>query len=138
MTARNITIEEARARISPTSDIFARWLLSAPNHEHLTKAFINAVLEYAGHEQIASVTILSPFNLAQSMTRKETVLDVKVSDSSGRTYDVEIQTTTAEMFWNRITSAFILQNVQTYGKKRVPATGKTDVVLPALWSFKLQ
>ena len=103
MNTKNITIEEARAKISPTSDIFARWLLSAPNHEHLTKAFINAVLEDAGHEQIASVTILSPFNLAQSMTRKETVLDVKVSDSSGRTYDVEIQTTTAEMFWNRIT-----------------------------------
>ena len=105
MTARNITIEEARARISPTSDIFARWLLSSPNHEHLTKAFINAVLEDAGHEQIESVTILSPFNLAQSMTRKETVLDVKVSRHTV--------------------------------KKRVPATGKTDVVLPALWSLKL-
>jgi hypothetical protein len=45
MDTKNITIEEARARISPTSDIFARWLLSAPNHEHLTKAFINAVLD---------------------------------------------------------------------------------------------
>ena len=105
MDMKNITIEEARARISPTSDIFARWLLSAPNHEHLTKAFINAVLEDAGHEQIASVTILSPFNLAQSMTRKETVLDVKVSRHTV--------------------------------KKRVPATGKTDVVLPALSSLKL-
>ena len=47
MNTKNITIEEARAKISPTSDIFARWLLSAPNHEHLTKAFINAVLEDA-------------------------------------------------------------------------------------------
>ena len=50
MNSKNITIEEARAKISPTSDIFARWLLSAPNHEHLTKAFINAVLKRGAQE----------------------------------------------------------------------------------------
>ena len=82
MDTKNITIEEARARISPTSDIFARWLLSAPNHEHLTKAFINAVL------------------------------DVKVSRHT-------------------------VKNGDLFTTKFRVATGKTDVVLPALWSLKL-
>ena len=48
---KDLTAEEARRTISPTSDLFARWLFSAPNHENLTKSFINAVLEDAGHEQ---------------------------------------------------------------------------------------
>jgi predicted transposase/invertase (TIGR01784 family) len=126
---KDLTAEEARRTISPTSDLFARWLFSAPNHENLTKSFINAVLEDAGHEQIASVRILSPFNLAESIRLKETVLDMKVSDQSGQQYDVEIQTTTNEVFWKRLTYYNnAMYNSQLRSSGRYDQLGSTTVI----------
>src|SRR5574344_1783410 len=126
---KDLTVEEARRTISPTSDLFARWLFSAPNHENLTKSFINAVLDDAGHEQIASVRILSPFNLAESIRLKETVLDMKVADQSGQQYDVEIQTTTNEVFWKRLTYYNnAMYNSQLRSSGRYDQLGSTTVI----------
>ena len=96
-------IAEARTKIKPTSDVFARYLFSFPTNIALTKSFINAVLEDAGKPQIASLQIISPFNLRKSVQDKESVVDVKVSEQDGKSYDIEIQTTTTETLWNRIT-----------------------------------
>lgn len=98
----NLTEAYIRAHIKPTSDICARYLLSSPKKAHLTKAFINAVLEDAGEPLVESVEILSPFNLKENLYTKETIMDVKVSDVTGTMYDIEIQTTTSETFWNRM------------------------------------
>lgn len=51
----NWTIEEARKHINPTSDIFARFLLSSPENAKFTKSFINAVLDDAGKQEIDNV-----------------------------------------------------------------------------------
>jgi|SRR5574344_1591821 predicted transposase/invertase (TIGR01784 family) len=51
----NWTIEEARKHINPTSDIFARFLLSSPENVKFTKSFINAVLDDAGKQEIDNV-----------------------------------------------------------------------------------
>jgi len=97
------TTEYARAHICPTSDLFVRYLFSSPKKEHLTMSFINAVLEDAAKPIVASVEILSPFLLSRSICEKESIMDVKVKDSSGRMYDVEIQTSTPAAFWSRMT-----------------------------------
>ena len=98
----NLTQEYIRAHIKPTSDICARYLLSSPKNVHITKAFINAVLEDAKKPLVTSVEILSPFNLKENVYAKETIMDVKVSDEKGSKYDIEIQTTTSDAFWNRM------------------------------------
>ncbi|HAH61907.1 MAG TPA: hypothetical protein DCL73_07400 [Treponema sp.] len=98
-----ITREQARKQIRPTSDVFARYLLSSPKCTHLTKAFINAVLEDAGETPVTDVKIMSPFNLKECIYDKESIMDVKVSDENGTTYDVEIQTAASDSFWNRMT-----------------------------------
>jgi len=103
MNIRQTVIRDVRSHIQPTSDIFARYLLSSPKNVHLTKSFINAVLEDSGEDPVEKVQILSPFNLRESIFDKETVMDIKVSDIKGHTYDVEIQNTTSGSFWNRMT-----------------------------------
>src|SRR5574344_421029 len=96
---KDLTAEEARRTISPTSDLFARWLFSAPNHENLTKSFINAVL------------------------------DMKVSDQSGHQYDVEIQTTTNEVFWKRLTYYNnAMYNSQLKSSRQYDQLGSTTVI----------
>ena len=98
----NLTQEYIRAHIKPTSDICARYLLSSPKNTNITKAFINAVLEDAEEPLITSVEILSPFNLRETVFAKETIIDVKVSNEKKSKYDIEIQTTTSDAFWNRM------------------------------------
>ncbi|MCK9171221.1 MAG: Rpn family recombination-promoting nuclease/putative transposase [Treponema sp.] len=64
---------------------------------------INAVLEGAGWKQIESVKITSPFNLRKSIHDKESIMDVKVFDTDGHTYDVGIQNITCPEIMERLT-----------------------------------
>ena len=100
--SRVLTVEETRTLISPTADIFARYLLSSERLKHLTLAFINAVLEDAGKSPAESVIIKNPFSLKDSPLIKETILDVEVRDSGGTLYDVEIQNAVSEEFYKRL------------------------------------
>ncbi|HAH63819.1 MAG TPA: hypothetical protein DCL73_17160, partial [Treponema sp.] len=72
----------------------------------ISASFINAVLEDAGTEPVEPVKITSPFNLRQSVRDKETIMDVKVPDSAGRSYDIEIQ---------NVTSAELMERLNYYG-----------------------
>lgn len=102
METQKWTDKDARSHISPTSDIFVRYLLASPKNTDITKSFINAVLEDSGQQPVMSVKITSPFNLRQSIRDKETVMDVKVQDSGGRSYDIEIQNTASPVIMERL------------------------------------
>ena len=103
METQKWTDKNARIHIFPTSDIFVRYLLASPKNTDITKSFINAVLEDSGRRQVNSVTITSPFNLRQSIRDKETVMDIKVQDTDGCPYDIEIQNTGSPVIMERIT-----------------------------------
>ena len=60
------TASGARAAISPTSDMFARFLPAGEGHGALTKSFINAVLEDSGGHCVQTIELKSPFNLARA------------------------------------------------------------------------
>ena len=101
-TARNLTPDETRKIITPTSDIFARYLFSSEHLKHLTLSFINAVRSDAGLKPATSVTLKNPFCLRDSVVIKETILDVEVEETDGVIYDVEIQNKPSADFFPRI------------------------------------
>ena len=99
---KNLDVSQRRNIVKPTSDIFARYLLTRSRHEHLTKSFINAVLLDSGRPPVSRIIIRSPFNLAESMNAKESVMDVEAVDSDGRTFDIEIQNSVPKSFFLRL------------------------------------
>ncbi len=87
--------------VKPSSDIFFKYLFGMEEHKSLLISFINAVLEDAGFAKIVSVEIKNPFNIKTFKADKESVLDIKATDSKNRQYDIEAQSTGNEMFKHR-------------------------------------
>ncbi|QDV43603.1 PD-(D/E)XK nuclease family transposase [Stieleria neptunia] len=77
--------------IDPTVDYVFKLLLGSPEHPAITLHFLNAIL---GDEiQITEVEILNPILGKDDDIDKLSILDVAARDSTGRLYDIEMQTT---------------------------------------------
>jgi predicted transposase/invertase (TIGR01784 family) len=87
--------------ISPINDFFFRYLFGETGHEHLTLDFINAVLSDSGMGPLQKVVIKNPFNIRESVTSKESILDIKAEDEDARIYDIEMQLAGNSIFANR-------------------------------------
>jgi len=87
--------------ISPINDFFFRYLLGQEKHASLTLDFINSVLCNAGMGPLQNVEIKNPFNLKDSITDKEIILDVCAQDEHSRIYDIEMQLSGNPRFVNR-------------------------------------
>ncbi|MBN2344479.1 MAG: Rpn family recombination-promoting nuclease/putative transposase [Deltaproteobacteria bacterium] len=87
--------------ISPTNDFFFRYLFGKTGHEAVTLDFVNAVLGDMGMGPLQSLTIQNPFNPKESVTDKQSILDVKAKDETGRTYNIEMQLQGNAEFANR-------------------------------------
>lgn len=77
--------------IDPLVDFAAKRVLGSPEHSRITLHFLNSVLGFA--DQIVHVTILNPINLKDFDVDKLSILDIKATDSIGRRYNIEVQTT---------------------------------------------
>ncbi|MGB7328417.1 MAG: Rpn family recombination-promoting nuclease/putative transposase [Rubripirellula sp.] len=76
--------------IDPTVDYAFKLLLGSPEHPAITLHFLNAIL---GEEiQITDVDILNPILGKEDDFDKLSILDVCARDSTGRLYDIEMQT----------------------------------------------
>ena len=77
--------------IDPTVDYVFKLLFGSPEHPAITLHFLNAIL---GDEiQIVEVEILNPILGKEDDIDKLSILDVAARDSTGRLYDIEMQTT---------------------------------------------
>ncbi len=77
--------------VNPISDLFVRYLLGVEENKPVLIDFINSIITDSGFASVVDLTILNPFNLKESMDTKESILDIKATDSLGRVFDVEIQ-----------------------------------------------
>ncbi len=84
-----------------TSDLFIKYLFGTEEDTDLLISFINAVFEDSGFGWISSVEIKNPFNFKKYRVDKETVLDIKATDESGRIFNIEMQTQGDSHFRNR-------------------------------------
>ncbi|MDY6968549.1 MAG: Rpn family recombination-promoting nuclease/putative transposase [Spirochaetota bacterium] len=84
--------------IRPTSDIFVKYLLGSEKNKDLLLSFVNAVITDSHFNRIISVEIKNPFNIKDCPVDKESILDVKATDETGRQYDIEVQSVGDESF----------------------------------------
>ncbi len=76
--------------IDPRVDYAFKLLLGSPEHPAITLHFLGAIL---GPEiQITDVEILNPIQGKDDESDKLSILDIAARDSSGRLYDIEMQT----------------------------------------------
>jgi len=87
--------------LNPMADIFVRYLLGSQEHTNILISFINAVFSHKGHDLVVEIEILNPFNLKSLQETKESLLDVKAKDSSGRWINIEIQVDNDGSYANR-------------------------------------
>jgi len=90
-----------KVEILPYTDVFVRYLLGDEKNSDLLLSFINAVNKDYNLSVIKSVKIRNPYNLKKAVKEKETILDVKATDESGKIYNIEIQATGNETFKHR-------------------------------------
>ncbi len=87
--------------VKPWADIYIRYLFGRESNKDLLLSFINAVLEDDGFTPIVSIELKNPFNLREAARDKESILDIKACDESGRMYDIEVQSGGSSRFKQR-------------------------------------
>ncbi|MBD3315711.1 MAG: Rpn family recombination-promoting nuclease/putative transposase [Chitinivibrionales bacterium] len=99
--------------VRPYSDFFVRYLLGDEKNKDLLISFLSAVNVDGGFPAVIDAEILNPINLKAYTFDKETVLDVKVRDEMGKSYDIEVQVTERDFvarslyYWARLYSSQI-------------------------------
>lgn len=76
-------------RINPKVDIAFKKLFGSEENKDILLSFINSVL--SPNEQINKIILKNPYNLADYMTGKLSILDIKAEDKDGKLYDIEMQ-----------------------------------------------
>lgn len=93
-------MEKAMCRINPKIDIAFRKLFGSEENKDILMAFINSVLPKK--DQIKSLELKNPYNLATYISGKGGILDIKAIGNDGRYFDVEMQIGEQKFFGKRI------------------------------------
>ena len=76
-------------KIDPKIDIAFKKLFGSEENKDLLISLINSVLPET--EQIKSIILENPYNLASYISDKMSILDIKATDENGKVYDIEMQ-----------------------------------------------
>ena len=87
--------------LSPLSDYLARYLLGSEQNKNLLLDFVNAVLTDSGLPPAREIEIKDPFNLKDHLGNKQSIVDIKAKDETGRAFTVEIQVIPTAAYINR-------------------------------------
>jgi predicted transposase/invertase (TIGR01784 family) len=84
------------------NDVAFRKIFGNENRKETLISFLNAVLDFHGDQRIMEVAILNPYQLPKLKGGKVTIIDVKATDQTGRTYIVEMQVGDLDGFEKRV------------------------------------
>jgi len=76
-------------RLNPKVDFAFKKLFGSEENKDILLSFINSVL--SEEQQINSIELKNPYNLANYREGKMSILDIKAVDNNGVWYDIEIQ-----------------------------------------------
>ena len=74
-----------------TNDFLFKAVFGQEGNKKLTICLLNALLKLEGLKQIKEIEILNPFNLQNYKNDKLSLLDTKVKDATGNSYNIEMQ-----------------------------------------------
>lgn len=77
--------------VNPQNDIAFRKIFGDVHRKDVLISFLNAVLGLDGAHAIADIELLSPFEAPKVELLKQTILDVKARDTTGKQFIVEMQ-----------------------------------------------
>jgi predicted transposase/invertase (TIGR01784 family) len=76
-------------RINPKVDLAFKKLFGSEENKDLLKSLVNSLMP--ADEQLTDLELKNPYNLADYMAGKLSILDIKAVDEKGRWYDIEMQ-----------------------------------------------
>ena len=100
--------------IDPKVDFAFKLVFGSPDHTNITTHFLNAVLQW--RDPITAVEILNPIQGKDRSEEKLVVLDVLATDSQGRQFNVEMQTTLPMDLTKRLTYYNCLNYIRQLGE----------------------
>ena len=83
------------------NDFMFKFVFGRKTHEHLTIKLINSLLKLDGNSLIEELVFLNPFNEKDYKDDKLSIVDTRVRDSSGKYYNIEIQSRRQRSFIKR-------------------------------------
>jgi len=86
-------------KLNPKIDLVFKKIFGTEQNKNILKSLINSVLPK--DEQIVEVTIKNPYNEADFIGDKLSVVDIKATDEKGRWYDIEIQVKEQKFYGKR-------------------------------------
>ena len=87
--------------INPTNDYAFKRIFGNEKHPQVLISFLNAVLDFPPKQKVVQVEILNPYQAPKIEALKETVLDVRAMDATGRSFIVEMQVEPQKVFGKR-------------------------------------
>jgi predicted transposase/invertase (TIGR01784 family) len=102
--------------LNPKTDYTFKKIFGSETSHEILISFLNAILDLSGEERIIEVVIIDPYQAPKVQGLKNTFLDVKVRDQSGRFYIVEMQVLNVEGFEKRVLSNTCKAYVNQLGK----------------------
>ncbi len=88
--------------LDPTNDYSFRKIFGNEQKKGILISFLNSILGWSGEETITDVTLLNPNQVPHIKGAKETLLDVRCHDQSGKEYIVEMQVIKKKYFDKRV------------------------------------
>jgi len=76
-------------RINPKVDLIFKKLFGSEENKDILKSLINSILPE--NEKIIDLKLKNPYNLADYIDGKLSILDIKAVDEKGKWYDIEMQ-----------------------------------------------
>jgi len=88
--------------LNPKTDFAFKRIFGSAESGDILISFLNAILNLQSPHRIAAVDILDPYLAPKIKGMKDTYLDVKAKDESGKSYIIEMQVLNVEGFEQRI------------------------------------
>ena len=87
--------------VDPKNDVAFKKIFGDEQHKEILIAFLNAVLDLKGMQEIADIEILNPYQAPKLELLKYTLLDLRAVDKRGVTFIVEMQVEEIEGYKKR-------------------------------------